>query len=81
MLVPSAKLPKNKEPQLASLEEHEAQFLFPVYSNKTDIKEIKAISLSGPKGQPLYCGKCRSIKPDRAHHCRECDECSLKMDQ
>eukprot|EP00727_Mastigamoeba_balamuthi_P014667 m51a1_g9826 hypothetical protein (303) ;mRNA; f:1913407-1914905 len=27
-----------------------------------------------------YCGKCRAFKPPRAHHCRECDRCVLRMD-
>ena len=31
-------------------------------------------------GQPRYCKKCRSVKPDRAHHCSTCGRCVLKMD-
>jgi len=27
-----------------------------------------------------YCEKCRAIKPDRAHHCSVCEDCTLKMD-
>jgi len=27
-----------------------------------------------------YCQKCSAPKPDRAHHCRVCDKCILKMD-
>ncbi|XP_050440057.1 palmitoyltransferase ZDHHC20-A-like [Adelges cooleyi] len=27
-----------------------------------------------------YCNKCRIVKPDRAHHCRVCGKCVLKMD-
>lgn len=31
-------------------------------------------------GQPRYCKKCHSVKPDRAHHCSSCGRCVLKMD-
>jgi hypothetical protein len=27
-----------------------------------------------------YCLKCQKFKPDRAHHCKFCDVCVLKMD-
>ena len=27
-----------------------------------------------------YCEKCCCIKPDRSHHCSDCDSCTLKMD-
>ncbi|KAI9498548.1 DHHC palmitoyltransferase-domain-containing protein, partial [Zychaea mexicana] len=28
-----------------------------------------------------WCDKCEWWKPDRAHHCRVCDTCVLRMDQ
>ena len=28
----------------------------------------------------LYCKKCRNPRPPRAHHCRICKKCTLKMD-
>jgi palmitoyltransferase ZDHHC2/15/20 len=31
-------------------------------------------------GKPRYCKKCRSVKPDRTHHCSTCGRCVLKMD-
>jgi palmitoyltransferase len=31
-------------------------------------------------GSIRYCEICQHIKPDRAHHCRRCGECVLKMD-
>lgn len=31
-------------------------------------------------GTERYCQKCRCKKPDRAHHCRSCQKCVLKMD-
>ena len=31
-------------------------------------------------GKPRYCKKCRTVKPDRAHHCSTCGRCVLKMD-
>eukprot|EP01134_Creolimax_fragrantissima_P006062 CFRG6062T1 len=32
------------------------------------------------RGQLQFCHQCDSFKPPRAHHCRECGVCSLKMD-
>ena len=31
-------------------------------------------------GQPRYCKKCHTPKPDRTHHCSTCRRCVLKMD-
>ncbi|KAK3069010.1 palmitoyltransferase for Vac8p [Teratosphaeriaceae sp. CCFEE 6253] len=31
-------------------------------------------------GQPRYCQKCQTLKPDRSHHCSTCRQCVLKMD-
>mmetsp|Transcript_44086 Transcript_44086/g.95629 ORF Transcript_44086/g.95629 Transcript_44086/m.95629 type:complete len:315 (+) Transcript_44086:52-996(+) len=31
-------------------------------------------------GRQRKCGKCKKIKPDRAHHCKYCGRCVLKMD-
>jgi palmitoyltransferase len=31
-------------------------------------------------GAIRYCPKCQHVKPDRAHHCRACGVCVLKMD-
>lgn len=31
-------------------------------------------------GSIRFCEKCRTIKPDRTHHCSVCGECVLKMD-
>lgn len=28
----------------------------------------------------MYCTKCQSSRPNRAHHCRKCDRCILRMD-
>lgn len=42
---------------------------------------VVALSLSGEKGDPLYCKTCKIIKPERAHHCKECNRCTPKMDQ
>ncbi|KAF9541895.1 palmitoyltransferase for Vac8p [Mortierella hygrophila] len=32
------------------------------------------------QSHPLWCSKCQHIKPERAHHCRVCKRCVLKMD-
>lgn len=31
-------------------------------------------------GAPRYCNKCACYKPPRAHHCRVCERCVLRMD-
>ncbi|RUP48013.1 hypothetical protein BC936DRAFT_145070 [Jimgerdemannia flammicorona] len=41
---------------------------------------MPTVSLCKNGGQPRFCDHCRCIKPDRAHHCRDCDACVLKMD-
>jgi len=33
-----------------------------------------------PDGAKRYCQKCIGFKPPRAHHCRVCNKCILKMD-
>ncbi|CAO3694808.1 unnamed protein product [Umbelopsis ramanniana] len=38
------------------------------------------VSVTQHDGRPRFCEHCQRIKPDRAHHCRECDSCTLKMD-
>ncbi|RCH80438.1 hypothetical protein CU098_002309, partial [Rhizopus stolonifer] len=40
-----------------------------------------SMSLCNEKGGPLYCNRCNIIKPERTHHCSECDQCAPKMDQ
>ncbi|KAF9215434.1 hypothetical protein BGZ59_001374 [Podila verticillata] len=32
------------------------------------------------QSHPLWCSKCHHVKPERAHHCRVCKRCVLKMD-
>ncbi|RHZ88017.1 hypothetical protein Glove_26g100 [Diversispora epigaea] len=31
-------------------------------------------------GRLRWCERCNYVKPDRCHHCSECDKCVLKMD-
>ncbi|XP_034655065.1 palmitoyltransferase ZDHHC15 [Drosophila subobscura] len=38
------------------------------------------ITMCDQNGVVRYCVHCRLIKPDRAHHCRSCGCCILKMD-
>ncbi|GAU28040.1 hypothetical protein TSUD_264980 [Trifolium subterraneum] len=46
-----------------------------IEDNQTPIHEIKR------KGGDLrYCQKCSHYKPPRAHHCRVCKRCVLRMD-
>ncbi|CAO0790568.1 unnamed protein product [Mucor circinelloides] len=79
MLKPAAKLPLNKD---AKLEELTDTFPFPKYHHAVDSEAtpIVSLSLSGERGEPLYCDKCRTVKPERTHHCRECNRCAPKMD-
>lgn len=75
MLTASNPLPFNA----AVVVEHEPpkKFSVPASENSTPID----LSLSSEKGDPLYCKTCKITKPERAHHCKECDRCTLKMDQ
>ncbi|KAI9311178.1 DHHC palmitoyltransferase-domain-containing protein [Dichotomocladium elegans] len=41
---------------------------------------LPAVSISRMDGMPRYCETCRCYKPDRTHHCKECDTCILRMD-
>lgn len=47
--------------------------------DKADVMPV--ISTSKQDGQPRYCHMCECYKPDRAHHCKDCNACVLKMDQ
>ncbi|KAI8335293.1 DHHC palmitoyltransferase-domain-containing protein [Choanephora cucurbitarum] len=38
------------------------------------------LTLSNQEGDPLYCERCKIVKPERTHHCRECNQCTAKMD-
>ncbi|CAJ0651495.1 3481_t:CDS:2, partial [Entrophospora sp. SA101] len=31
-------------------------------------------------GRLRRCDRCNDVKPDRCHHCSECDKCILRMD-
>ncbi|KAI9482716.1 MAG: DHHC palmitoyltransferase-domain-containing protein [Benjaminiella poitrasii] len=41
---------------------------------------MPVLSVSRQDGQPRYCHLCQTYKPDRTHHCKECNSCVLKMD-
>ncbi|KAI9152592.1 palmitoyltransferase for Vac8p [Blastocladiella emersonii ATCC 22665] len=43
------------------------------------LSSIPPITVKG-NGAPRFCRKCNVPKPDRAHHCRICQQCVLKMD-
>ncbi|GAN04019.1 protein S-acyltransferase 16-like [Mucor ambiguus] len=79
MLTPAVKLPLNQD---TKLEEITDTFPFPKHHHAIDSEDtpIASLSLSGEKGEPLYCEKCRTVKPERTHHCRECNRCAPKMD-
>lgn len=80
MIKSSNPLPLNQDDKLKG----DPPFEFPekhvVPSAEAD-SPIIALSLSGAKGEPLYCQTCKTIKPERTHHCKECNRCAPKMDQ
>ncbi|KZM20851.1 protein-cysteine S-palmitoyltransferase [Ascochyta rabiei] len=39
-----------------------------------------SFTVKASDGGVRFCNKCRSHKPDRAHHCSTCKRCVLKMD-
>ncbi|KAG0023933.1 palmitoyltransferase for Vac8p [Podila clonocystis] len=41
---------------------------------------IATLSISKRDGRPRWCDICKIVKPDRCHHCSECDQCVLRMD-
>ncbi len=49
--------------------------------NNRDTESAPLLSISKQDGQPRYCHMCECFKPDRTHHCKECNSCILKMDQ
>ncbi|XP_022743642.1 probable protein S-acyltransferase 16 [Durio zibethinus] len=52
-----------------------SSFMPDIEDSKVSIQEIKR------KGGDLrYCQKCSHFKPPRAHHCRVCKKCVLRMD-
>lgn len=50
-----------------------AMFSCPGNTNKSNI-------VSTNEQSHLYCNKCQNFRPERAHHCKTCNKCALKMD-
>ncbi|KAK9432001.1 DHHC palmitoyltransferase-domain-containing protein [Lipomyces doorenjongii] len=46
-------------------------------ANENDVPEAFTCESDG---YPLWCSRCQSVKPDRAHHSSELDRCVIKMD-
>lgn len=53
------------------------------------VAESYAQAIFTPPGKPQrgiktefdgWCAKCKAPKPERAHHCRQCNQCVLRMD-
>ncbi|OAD73740.1 hypothetical protein PHYBLDRAFT_145211 [Phycomyces blakesleeanus NRRL 1555(-)] len=42
--------------------------------------QFPIVSISYADGNQRYCDVCHCIKPDRSHHCKDCNACILKMD-
>ncbi|KAI1292720.1 palmitoyltransferase for Vac8p, partial [Mortierella claussenii] len=47
--------------------------------NRTE-KPVATLSISKRDGRPRWCDICSIVKPDRCHHCSECNKCVLRMD-
>lgn len=39
-----------------------------------------AVMTALKRGNRRFCAHCQKFKPERAHHCRQCGTCVLKMD-
>jgi nucleosome binding factor SPN SPT16 subunit len=79
MLTKSNLLPIKKN---TKLDKEDISYEFPKkYIEISDSSTVIALSLSSEEGKPLYCEKCKTFKPERTHHCRECQRCAPKMDQ
>lgn len=42
---------------------------------------LPTLCITRMDGTPRYCDVCQCYKPDRTHHCKECNACILRMDQ
>ncbi|QIW95305.1 hypothetical protein AMS68_000823 [Peltaster fructicola] len=54
----------------------------PTYEHEEESRVPETMSTVTAKstGKQRYCKKCKTIKPDRTHHCSTCGQCVLKMD-
>lgn len=52
---------------------------FAMFTNPGEVLKSGLIN-SKDKDSALYCKKCQSSRPERAHHCKTCRKCILKMD-
>ncbi|GJJ71091.1 palmitoyltransferase ZDHHC2/15/20 [Entomortierella parvispora] len=43
-------------------------------------RPLATLSIAKRDGRPRWCDICLIVKPDRCHHCSECDQCVLRMD-
>ncbi|KAJ8652180.1 hypothetical protein O0I10_012191 [Lichtheimia ornata] len=41
---------------------------------------LPTLCITRMDGTPRYCDVCQCYKPDRTHHCKECNACILRMD-
>jgi hypothetical protein len=54
--------------------------LYNVISDTENCNNVFIINERSDKNSVRYCLKCKKFKPDRAHHCKFCNCCTLKMD-
>ncbi|KAG0280317.1 hypothetical protein BGZ96_001604, partial [Linnemannia gamsii] len=41
---------------------------------------LATLSVTKRNGRSRWCNVCKIVKPDRCHHCSECNRCVLRMD-
>ncbi|KAL1915741.1 uncharacterized protein VTP21DRAFT_6500 [Calcarisporiella thermophila] len=51
-----------------------------LHSMTHDTIAMPMFAITKREGTPRYCERCGCNKPDRCHHCSDCDLCVLKMD-
>ena len=56
-------------------------FLLMVFTDPGSVpKDAQPLIDSDALNPRFHCGKCNAFKPLRAHHCRICNRCIVKMD-
>jgi len=66
---------------LALMSHYRAMTTDPGVCNKIELTQESLRHAKTRPDQVIYkCAKCKSIKPERAHHCSVCGRCVMKMD-
>ncbi|KHN73409.1 putative palmitoyltransferase ZDHHC20 [Toxocara canis] len=83
-LTTPAEIPRNFVPPHDFVEKNSRRLLDAVAAwarnQNLPVRFRRMATESGMTKAPNFCYICRLIKPDRAHHCRKCERCVLRMD-